>query len=198
MTRIVLAAIAFASLPFCAAHAQAPEEPPARIESPDGKTSVRILHEAMPGTDPGTEFFTLEVLRGEKALLRVPTEGYLLTAHWSPDGNFLAVNNRRGNSGDYVWVFDLAKAATLKTPDDKTGDKWIDAGVKQIAAKTGAAGKKSPYRYWLTANGWDDDGKLLVTLRARYGEAGAYDAKARAAWSGSEWRHEPMSVTTAE
>ncbi len=198
MKTILLAALTLALLPFPTSHAQTPEEPPARIESPDGKTSVRILHEAMPGTDPGTEFFTLEVLRGEKAILRVPTAGYLLTAHWSPDGRFLAVNNRRGNSGDYIWVFDLAKAATLKTPDDKTGDKWIDAGVKQIAAEIRSIAKKSPYRYWLTANGWEDGGKLLVTLRARYGETGAYDAKARAAWNGSSWRHEPVSVTPAE
>lgn len=186
------------ALALSAVSGQLSDEPPARIHSPDGKTSVRMVHKAMPGADPATDFFTLEVLRGAKPILRAPTAGYLMTAYWSPDGNFLAVNNRRGNSGDYVWVFDLAKAAILKSPDDKTGDKWIDAGLKQIAAKLRGADAQHPYRYWLTASGWEGDGRLLVNLRAKYGEAGTFDAKALATWTGSSWRHEPVSIAPAQ
>ncbi len=177
---------------------QNPEEPPASIAAPDGKTSVRILQKAMPGTDGVTDFFTLEVLRGDDVILRAQTEGYLLTAYWSTDGSFMAVNNRRGNSGDYVWVFDLKSEKILKRPDDKTGEAWIDSGLGQIRKSLRLAGKEPPYRYWLTANGWEDDAKLRFTVRARCGEAGTFNAEALASWTGSAWKHTPVSVTKAE
>ena len=92
----------------------ADDEPPARINSPDGNTAVRIQQKAMPGTDGVTDFFTLEILQKDKVVARVPTEGYLISAYWSTDGRLLAVNNRRGNSGDYLWVFSLPDGTCLK------------------------------------------------------------------------------------
>jgi hypothetical protein len=51
-------------------------------------------------------------------LVRVSTIGYLLGAFWTLDERYVAVNNRRGNSGDYLWVFSLRTGQVIKGPDD--------------------------------------------------------------------------------
>lgn len=182
-----------ASLPLLAV-AQDSQEPPERIVSPDGKTSVRILHQAMPGNDGVSDYFTIEVAKGRQAIVCAPTEGYLMSAHWSPDGRLLAVNNRRGNSGEYMWVFDLSGAKIVKRPDDNVGEKWIKSGLKQIQKLDPSTNKESPYSYWFTSNGWDDGSKLRITLRARYTDRGTFTSKAHASWTGSSWKLQPGSA----
>ena len=122
--------------------------PPAQIASPNGTALVRILHQAMPGTDGVTDFFTLEVLRGGKVVARMPTEGYLISCYWSPDGRLVAVNNRRGNSGDYLWVFALSDGACLKKADDALGQRWLAMAVNDLEPTT-----FSPRRFIKMENG---------------------------------------------
>lgn len=165
----------------------ADDGPPAKIASPDGSTSVRILHQAMPGSDGVTDFFTMEVLRGEKVVARVPTEGYLISAHWSTDGRLVAVNNRRGNSGDYLWVFSLPDGACLKKADDDTGQRWLTMAINGIAGKVRGATADSVYKSWLTATGWSASGELQLNARLRFSKAGAFDFLAPALYKNGNW-----------
>jgi hypothetical protein len=165
----------------------ADDGPPAQIASPDGSTSVRILQQAMPGTDGVTDFFTMEVLRGEKVVARVPTEGYLISAHWSPDRRLVAVNNRRGNSGDYLWVFSLPDGTCLKKADDDLGQRWLTMAMNGIAGKVRGATADSVYKSWLTATGWSASGELQLNARIRYSKAGTFDFLAPAVYQGGGW-----------
>src|ERR1700692_2206967 len=83
----------------------AQEKPLEELYSLDKRYSVTILHSALPGSDPYNGFFTIAMRRGKRELAKYPTQGYLIDAFWSPDGSYVAVDNRRGNSGDYLWVF---------------------------------------------------------------------------------------------
>ena len=104
---------------FAAAAVALPEvEQRDRLAAPDGQHSVEILHTALPGSDPDDGFFTITVQAAGRVLARYPTEGYLTAACWSPDGRFVAVNNRRGTYGDYVWVFRVHDGHALKQPSD--------------------------------------------------------------------------------
>jgi hypothetical protein len=165
----------------------ADDGPPAQIASPDGLTSVRILQQAMPGTDGVSDFFTMEILRGEKVVARVPTEGYLISAHWSPDGRMIAVNNRRGNSGDYLWVFSLPDGTCRKKADDDLGQSWLTAAMNVIAGKVQGATADSVYKSWLTATGWYASGELQLNARIRYSKAGTFDFLAPALFQNGNW-----------
>jgi hypothetical protein len=146
---------------------QAQEDPPKILRSPDGAYAVRMVDKPAPGADPVMDFFTLEVLRGGTTIARVPTYGYLVDAHWSPDGAMVAVNNRRGNTGDYVWVFALEDGRVLKRADDKIGRAWEKAAFKAMAK----GGDRDLERWWTTALGWKDAGRLEVNVRARFPNA---------------------------
>ncbi len=183
--------------PAKAEPAPAVAEPPARITSPDGDSSVSILQKAMPGTDGVTDFFTLEVAQAGKVVARVATEGYLISAHWSPDGRQLAVNNRRGNSGDYLWVFALPDGACLKKADDDLGGRWLATATKQIEAADKTATADFVSRSWLTATGWSASGKLQLNIRLRYGASKTFDFTAPAHFQNGKWALQPGSIKAA-
>jgi hypothetical protein len=86
------------------------------LRSPDGRYSVEIVQKPMRKADATLDFFTLVLSSKGKPVARVPSYGHLTAAFWSDDGNYVAVNNRRGNSGDYLWVFRLADGDALKRP----------------------------------------------------------------------------------
>ncbi len=83
------------------------------------------------------------------------------TARWSPS------YNRRGNTGDYVWVFALEDGRVLKRADDKIGRAWEKAAFKAMAK----GGDRDLERWWTTALGWKDAGRLEVNVRARFPNA---------------------------
>lgn len=144
----------------------AQSEPPKKISSPDGKFAVEIVDQALPGTDSLDEF-TLIVSQEEKPLTKVPTFGYLIAAHWSDDGRYVAVNNRRGNSGDYVWVFDLKTGKALKQPDDNNGENWQKAAAQAVHKDLPSANEDTLIRDWVTAQGWRG-GQLQIVVRSAY------------------------------
>lgn len=88
------------------------------LSSPGGRYRLRILEHALPRADPYFGDYTLILSNRKRLLSKVSTTGYLIDALWSPDGRYVAVNNRRGNSGDYVWVFSLTDGKSVKKPDD--------------------------------------------------------------------------------
>ena len=156
------------------------EEPPEKFISPDGKIEARIVQKAMPGTDGVTNFFTLEVLVAGKVIKQVPTEGYLMSVHPSPDGKSLAINNRRGNQGDYLWVVSLSDGSLLKRADDPLGARWLGTALAEIEDQTKDASADNLSRSWITAQGWSKSGDLLVSIRVQYRGLGAFDYTAPA------------------
>jgi hypothetical protein len=158
--------------------------PPALVKSPDGKSVVRIVDRAMPGTSGGTDFFTLEISHNGKVVAQVATEGYLISAHWNADGSKVAVNNRRGNSGDYLWVFSLPDGIVLKKADDKTGEAWLAAGGKALK-DTGQGGEI--YKSWLNATGWSAAGDLEINARMRLSGGAGFDFTAPASYKNGKW-----------
>ena len=139
---------------------------PTKILSPDGKSYVEISDTPLPGAD-SLDDFTLIISANGKVLTKVPTYGFLLAAHWSSDGKYLAVNNRRGNSGDYIWVFNLQSGKALKQPDDKNGEAWEKAAGEAVHKELPSASEDTLVRDWVTAQGWKD-GQLKVVVRSVY------------------------------
>jgi hypothetical protein len=101
------------------------KSPPAEIYSPGKKYSVTLTHNAGPGSDYNRGSFTLKLLANGKAISQFPTEGYLLGAYWSPDGKYVAVNNYREKSGDYLWVLSLENGKAIHVPDDSNPKKLV-------------------------------------------------------------------------
>jgi len=136
----------------------------------------------MPGTDPNTEFFTLEILRDGKRIVQAPTYGYLHGVHWNKDSSLVAINNRRGNAGDYIWVFSLPDGSCIKKPEDANGQRLDEAGSCAIRDQIKGATSDTFIRSWLTPDGWTHDGDLRFTLRARF-RTGMWDFTGVAALS---------------
>lgn len=167
------------------------EGPPSILKSPDGKSAVRIVDKPMPGTDGVTDFFTLEVLRDNKVVMRVATEGYLISAYWNAECSKVAVNNRRGNSGDYMWVFSLPDGKVLKKADDRTGEAWMAAAAKALKASGQSGGI---YKGWLNATGWSAGGDLEINSRMRLEGGAGFDFKACAAFKDGKWKLAPGKI----
>jgi hypothetical protein len=141
---------------------EADTEPPKRIESPNRRVVLEMLGEPMPGADI-MDFFTLRVSLDRKKLMDLPTYGYFLEAFWSASGRYVAINNRRGNSGDYLWVIDLEKGQVVKHPDNEDIMRRGAALVKEFWRSRGPVewGKE-----WLVAKGWGVGDQLLLRYLA--------------------------------
>jgi hypothetical protein len=139
------------------------------LYSPDKRYSVTILHSALPGSDPYNGFFTIAVRSGKRDLGKYPTQGYLIDAFWSPDGSYVAVDNRRGNSGDYLWVFRLRDGHAIKTPIDaspKQPTEYYEKNVREAVARVTAVYPELIYdqfkKLFTFAHGWTKSGELQV------------------------------------
>jgi hypothetical protein len=144
----------------------AQDEPPEELFSSDQRYSVRILHSALPGSDPYDGFFTIAVRSGQKYVAKYPTEGYLIDAFWSPDGKYVAVDNRRGNSGDYLWVFRLSDGRAIKMPVDAQpnhmGEKYYEEVVQRVTAVYPELTFAEFRKLFVFARGWRENGELQV------------------------------------
>jgi hypothetical protein len=109
------------------------ESAPDKILSPDGRSTVTLLHKALPGQDPNLEPFTLELSTDGRVVRRCSTSGYLIGVKWSPGNKYVAVNNRQGNSGDYVWVFSVADGQLLKAPKDAMELVFADRAARKFS-----------------------------------------------------------------
>ena len=108
--------------------------------------------------------FTLVVSKRQRVIARVPTIGYLIDAQWSPDGRYVAVNNRRGNSGDYVWVFSLKEGRAIKKPDDDS----FSVPVQEIRRVCSECNDSNFDKGLTTSKGWISADTLRVETRLRY------------------------------
>jgi len=164
----MLAAASLAAFLSSAAIA-AEDKPPEELYSADQRYSVRILHNALPGADPHDGFFTIAVRSGKQYIAKYPTIGFLLDAFWGPDGNYVAVDNRRANSGDYLWVFRLSDGRPIRMPVDAAPGHPEDAYEKYTADLVKRVTRKFPeltydeFRKLFTfAKGWTNAGDLIV------------------------------------
>ena len=128
---LLLPALAVAALPGRAVDAD--ELPPSELFSPDKTHSVQLLETPMPDADPEGDDYTLVLTAAGKPIGKFATQGYLIDAFWSPNHKYVAVDNRRANAGDYLWVLDLTNGHAVKIPDDS--EKADDALVHRLAKK---------------------------------------------------------------
>jgi len=159
------AVVAFLSSAAIAAE----DSPQEELYSPDHRYSVRILHSALPGTDPYEGFFTIVVSSGQQYISKYPTIGFLIDAFWSADGKWVAVDNRRANSGDYLWVFRLSDGCVIRMPVDAVPGHPEDAYEKYATDLVERVTRKFPEltydelrKLFTFAKGWTDSGDLLV------------------------------------
>ncbi|SRR6266436_3422163 len=131
------------------------------VLSPDKNFSVKIIDSALPAADPYTGFCTLVLEHHGKVVSEYPTIGYLLNAFWDPNGALVAINNRRGISGDYLWIVSLKDGKAVKTPDD--------AGEQAIAGRAAKQYPECDPRALDTslteALGWKSPSDLIVRTR---------------------------------
>jgi hypothetical protein len=151
-----------------------------RRNSPDGRFSVAIVHKPHPRADDFNEF-TLELRSGSKIIANYPTTGYLLDVHWSPNSRLVAINNRRANSGDYLWVLSLKDGAVIKRPDDRFENNLQIYVEGMVRKRDRNATTENMNRYWLTAKGWRNARVLHIQFRIAYWDnvgTFSYDAPA--------------------
>lgn len=131
--------------------------------SPGGKFSVEIIEDSQQGR-------LIVVKEHGEHLIEEPAMGYLQDVHWSPGEQFVAINERRGNSGDYLWVLDLQQHRFLKRPDDSIWQQLESRAVAILEAKAdnkwgdGVQGDRA----WGTAAGWQDESTLLAKVTVRF------------------------------
>jgi hypothetical protein len=137
--------------------------PPNELCSPDQNSCVKI---APADNRKGLDDKNLIVTSNGGTLAQYPTFGYLLHAFWSPQ--YVAVNNRRANAGDYLWVISLADGSTLKVPEvDAQGDSWA-ATMQQIRARWPDLAKDENYKAWLQTRGWKSATELNVVETVQF------------------------------
>lgn len=134
------------------------------LTSPNGAYTVRILKRALATADRIMGDSTLTISKDRHVLLEVPTTGYLIDALWSPDGRYVAINNRRGNSGDYVWVFSLRDGRMLKKPDDQV----FSYPLQKITAICEDCIEASFDKDLMLAKAWTSPNELEVETRWRF------------------------------
>lgn len=128
------------------------------ISSADGTSTVSIVDQPIPGTDPYDGPFTLKLTAHGKEILKLPTHGYILSAFWSPDGKYVAINNRRDNSGDYLWVISMTNGKVVKAPDEIPAEVFADRAARTFPQTS----VRNFRKYFNLAKGWTGGDKLKV------------------------------------
>ena len=143
--------------------------PPSQVCSNDSKYCVH-----MKPTAGHPDECTLRVSAGGKTLAEFPTMGYVLDVLFSPDNAYVAINNRRANAGDYLWVISLRDGKAIKMPDDVaeeagkkdlgkiTGDHWADQSRPEVIALCPTCTCDDLQHSFLFSTGWTSSGELKV------------------------------------
>jgi hypothetical protein len=102
--------------------------PPEEICSRDNNYCVKILPKPKHPDER-----TLFVSSKGHVLAQFATMGYLLDVFYSADNRYVAINNRRANAGDYLWVISLRDGQPLKIPEDVA----TELGKKELGQISG-------------------------------------------------------------
>lgn len=143
--------------------------PPSRVCSHNSKYCVSLI-----ATAGHPDECTMRVVASGKKLAEFPTMGYLLNVFFSPDNAYVAINNRRANSGDYLWVISLRDGKAIKMPDDVAeqtgkkhlgkiaGDHWSDQPSPKVIALCPTCSGEDLRHSFLFSTGWTNSGELNV------------------------------------
>lgn len=143
--------------------------PPSRVCSHDNKYCISMI-----ATTGHPDECTLRVSAGGKKLAEFSTMGYLLTVFFRPDDAYVAINNRRANAGDYLWVISLRDGKAIKLPDDVAedtgkkdfgkiaGDHWSDQSSPEVIALCPTCTTDDLRHSFLFSTGWTSSGELKV------------------------------------
>ncbi len=137
-------------------------------KSPDLEHSVRLLRPADAESLLIIEG-VLTLWKGDVCLSTFPTFGWIKDVFWSPDSLYVAVNNRRANNGDYLWVFRLSDGHAIKKPVDAGSvapedpyDKYVARVQKWAAIKYPEIASAKVRRLFHMAQGWAGPSLLRV------------------------------------
>ena len=158
--------------------------PPTELCSNDNNYCVKIIDASLPDksskgrivTDyPESEDRTLALLSKGQVVAQYPTFAYLLNAFWSPDNTYVAVNNRRANAGDYLWILSLPDGGAIKVPEDLApkqerkrmaiDDRKV---MKEITRRFPNCTENSLRKGWLKARSWKSANELIVREEFRF------------------------------
>jgi hypothetical protein len=143
--------------------------PPRQVCSRDSKYCVDMI-----ATAGHPDECTLRLSAGGKTLAEFPTMGYLLDVFFSPDNAYVAINNRRANAGDYLWVISLHDGRAIKMPDDVAEDAgkkdvgkiagahWSDQSMPEVIALCPTCTSDDLRHSFLFSTGWTGSGELKV------------------------------------
>jgi hypothetical protein len=146
-------------------------EPVIIAESPDKKFSVTIQPES---ESEGSDAYAIRsssavvISKDGKPIAKCPTYGYLQNVFWSSTGEYVAINNRRADSGDYLWVFSLPSGECIKQPDDLVG-RFLEAlALKAFHSMDAGANDTTFIRDNLVGTGWKKGNDFEVQVTAEY------------------------------
>jgi hypothetical protein len=140
-----------------------------QADSPDHRYSVEIVRPADDKEWTQTEFpFTLVIRDRGKRIASHKTIGYLWGAPLWTD-KYVAINNRRGNAGDYLWVFRLIDGKCVK-PADGGFVRDISARAETAFHALDARTKdeRRLRKGYLMAVGWRSSDELIVEVTHAY------------------------------
>jgi hypothetical protein len=182
--------------------AQTEWKPSTELCSADHEYCVKIVAETQD-----LDHRTLSVSSKARVLAQFPTFGYLMDAFWSPDNKYVAINNRRANAGDYLWVISLSDGAALKMPDDLAtemgkknlghinGDDPWGKTVQEVTTRfTECAHDRLDHKF-LFAQGWKSASELLVLEELQFSNEPPRGATITAPAPGPDGKVVTRSVT---
>ena len=184
------------------AQTQTEWRPSTELCSGDQEYCVKIVAETQ---DPNKR----ELIVSSKAgvLAKFPTFGYLMDAFWSPDNKYVAINNRRANAGDYLWVISLKDGAALKVPDDVASDlgkrnlghiidddPWGKT-VREVTTRFSDCAKARLDHRFLYSQGWKSASDLLVMEELQFSKQPPQTATITAPSPGPDGKTRSITAT---
>ena len=130
---------------------------------PDGRYSVEIIGHPEEGP-------MLLVKKDGKPVFQELAIGYILNVKWSPDGRYVAINERRGNCGDYLWILDLKNTKVVKTPNDALWKQMQSqcSGILDLEARHKWGSDVQGFKDWAIADWWEAGDTLVAKVTIRY------------------------------
>ncbi len=163
--------------------------PPQEICSHDNNFCVKIVPDKHP------DGCTLVVSSKDRVLAQFATMGYLLDVFYSADNSYVAINNRRANAGDYLWVISLRDGQPLKIPEDvatELGKKELgqisgdhfppDRAMPEVTALCPECTPDNLNHPFLFSRDWKSSDELNVVEEFHFFGRGAYGPGAPGVW----------------
>lgn len=134
------------------------------MQSPSGRYAIEVREQRLPGADTFDDRQLVILDRGQ-VVSRHPFAGEA-SPFWSPDEQWLAINNRWANGGDCVWIFSLPHGRALKKVRDKLGQQIEREGLESIRAVDPTTQSDSIRKSRIDVIDWAENDVLKVRLIA--------------------------------